>query len=79
MMILQNWQGVYIHIERREIKAGDDVNGNNVMGGGDADNRSNMCTSCTNDDNESKYGHVLMSIDHEVTICGQCRTEILCG
>ena len=34
MMILQNWQGVYIHIERRELKAGDDVNGNNVMGGG---------------------------------------------
>ena len=32
-MILQNWQGVYIHIERRELKAGDDVNGNNVMGG----------------------------------------------
>ena len=34
MMILQNWQGVYIHIERRELKVRDDVNGNNVMGGG---------------------------------------------
>ena len=33
-MILQNWQGVYIHIVRRELKAGDIVNGNNVMGGG---------------------------------------------
>ena len=45
-MILQNWQGVYIHIEWRELKACDDVNGNNVMGG-DANNRSNVCTSCT--------------------------------
>ena len=33
MMILQNWQGVYIHIERRELKAGDDANGNNVVEG----------------------------------------------
>ena len=32
-MILQNWQGVYIHIERRELKVGDDMNGNNVMEG----------------------------------------------
>ena len=23
---------------------------------------ANVCTSCTNDDNEIKYGHVLMSI-----------------
>ena len=69
-MILQNWQGVYIHIERRELKAGDIVNGNNVMGGGgrggggDANNRSNVYTSSTNDDNETKYGHVLMSIGY---------------
>ena len=53
-MILQNWQGVYIHIERRELKAGDDVNGNNVMEG-DANNRSNVYTSCTNDDNCFHY------------------------
>ena len=59
MKILQNWQGVYIHIEGQEFKAGDDVNGNNVMEG-DANNRSNVCTSCTNDDN----GHVLMSIGY---------------
>ena len=32
MLILQNWQGVYIHIEWWELKAGDDVNGNYVMG-----------------------------------------------
>ena len=63
MMILQNWQGVYIHIERRELKAGDDVNRNNEMEV-DANNRSNVCTSCTNDDNENKYGHVLMSIGY---------------
>ena len=62
-MILQNWQGVYIHIERRELKAGGDVNGNNEMEG-DANNRSNVCTSCTNDDNENKQGHVLMSIGY---------------
>ena len=30
---------LYIHIEWRELKAGDDVNGNNVMEG-DANNRS---------------------------------------
>ena len=39
------------------------MNGNNVMEG-DANNRSNVCTSCTNDDNENKYGHVLMSIGY---------------
>ena len=39
------------------------MNGNNVMEG-DAINRSNVCTSCTNDDNENKYGHVLMSIGY---------------
>ena len=60
---LTNWQGVYIHIEWRELKAGDDANGNNVVEGG-ANNRSNVCTSCTNDDNENKYGHVLMSIGY---------------
>ena len=54
-MILQNWQA--IHIERRELKVGD---GNNGMEG-DANNRS-VCTSCTNDDNENKHGHVSMSI-----------------
>ena len=42
MMILQNWQSVYIHIERRELKAGHDANGNNVVEG-DANNRSNVC------------------------------------
>ena len=31
---LTKLKSVYIHIERRELKAGDDVNGNNVMGGG---------------------------------------------
>ena len=31
--------GVYIHKDRRELKAGDDVNGNNVMEG-DANSRS---------------------------------------
>ena len=66
-MILPNWQGVYIHIERRELKAGDDVNGNNEMEG-DANNRSNVCTSCTNDDNVNKYGHVLMSIACSSTV-----------
>ena len=54
-MILQNWQA--IHIERRELKVGD---GNNGMEG-DANNRS-VCTSCPNDDNENKHGHVSMSI-----------------
>ena len=49
-MILQNWQGVYKHIERLEFKAGDDVNGNNVMEG-DANNRSNVY----NDDNCFHY------------------------
>ena len=39
------------------------MNGNNVMEG-DANNKSNVCTSCTNDDNENKYGHVLMSIGY---------------
>ena len=37
MMILQNWQGVYIHMEWREFKEGDNVNGNNEMEG-DANN-----------------------------------------
>ena len=75
-MILQNWQGVYIHIERRELKAGDDVNGNNVVEG-DANNRSNVCTSCTNDDNENKYGHVMMSIGYYcMQQCSQIRDEI---
>ena len=63
MMILQNWQGVYIHIELRELKAGDDMNGNNEMEG-DANKRSNVCTSCTNNDKENKYGHALMSIEY---------------
>ena len=77
-MILQNWQGVYIHIERQELKAGDDMNGNNVMEG-DANNRSNVCTSCTNDDNENKYGHVLMSIGYYcMQQYSQIRDEI-CG
>ena len=74
MIILQNWQSVYIHIEWRELKAGDDVYGNNLMEGDD--NRSNVCTSCTNDDNENKYGHVLMSIGYYcMQQYSQIRTE----
>ena len=44
------------------------MNGNNVMEGGGMliYNRSNVYvyTSCTNDDNENKYGHELMSIEY---------------
>ena len=39
------------------------MDGKNVMEG-DANNRNNVCPSCTNDDNENKYGHVLMSIGY---------------
>ena len=54
------------------------MNGNNVMEG-DANNRSNMYTSCTNDDNENKYGHVLMSIGYYcMQQYSQIRDEI-CG
>ena len=38
------------------------MNGNNEMEG-DANNRSNVCTSCTND-NENKHAHVLTSIGY---------------
>ena len=54
------------------------MNGNNVMEG-DANNRSNVYTSCTNDDNENKYGHVLMSIGYYcMQQYSQIRDEI-CG
>ena len=46
---------------------------------GDANDRSNVCTSSTNDDNENKYGHVLMSI---VYYCMQQYSQIrdeICG
>ena len=41
--------------ERQELKAGDDVNGNNVMGGM-LIIEANVYTSCTNDDNETNMG-----------------------
>ena len=37
--------------------AGDEVSGNNVMEGA-ANNRSDVYTSCTNNDSENTHGHI---------------------
>ena len=45
-MILQNWQGDYVYIHKqREIMAGDEVGGNNVM---ECDANNNLGTLFTN-------------------------------
>ena len=62
-MVLQIWQGGYIHIKQWELMAGDEVSGNNVVEG-DANNRSDVYTSCTNNVGKNTHRHTLVSVGY---------------
>ena len=77
-MILQIWQGGYIHIKQRELMAGDEVSGNNVMEG-DANNRSDVYTSCTDNVGKNTNGHIHWCLLDTIACSSTCTVRSRTG